>query len=104
MQLTGVSLTLRALIALNARHPRISQVGFQFSSNAAGRVTVTLARRRRSHRRLLWAGAARTMSISVPAGRSSHHMTGRSKLPAGLYRLTLTPSHGTAHTLLFQIG
>jgi hypothetical protein len=104
MQLTGLSLTIRALVALNTRHPRISQVGFQFSSSAAGRVTVTLARRRRAHRRIVWAGVARTMSISVAAGRTSRHMTGRSPLPAGLYRLTLAPAHGAARTLLFQIG
>ena len=104
MQLTGLSLTLRALIALNSRHPHVSQVGFQFSSTVAGRVTVTLSRRRRSHRRLVWAGAARAMSLTVPVGRSSHHLGGRSQLPAGVYRLTIAPTHGPARTLLFQIG
>ena len=104
VRITGLGLTARAVIALSGRRPRISQVGFHFTSSAAARVTVTLLRRRRVHGRILWAPAQRPLAISVLGGRASRDLPGHGALAQGYYRLTLAPAGGRATTLQFAIG
>jgi hypothetical protein len=103
-EISGLSLTLHAVLALNTARPRISQVGFVFDDSRAGRVRIALTRRARSHRWMAWAGVARVETVYVPAGRTSRRLAGGAALRNGLYRLTVTPAGGTVKSLLFQIG
>jgi hypothetical protein len=104
IRLSGLTLTLSALIALNHSHPRISQVGFTFDANVAAPVRVALARRVRSHRHMRWQTLPGSLTLAAIAGRNSHRLSGHQVLPAGAYRLTLTPGGGAARSLDFQIG
>jgi hypothetical protein len=104
IRITGLSLTPRAAIALSGRRPRVFQVGFQFASSAAARVTVTLSRRRRVHGRIRWSRVGRPWSIAVLSGRSRWVLPGHAALTAGEYRLALAPRGGPSGALQFAIG
>jgi hypothetical protein len=103
LQLTSLGLTTTSVIALN-RHPTRANVAFAFRSNMAIRLRVTLARRVRSHGRTRWVTVGRSITISAAAGRNVKRLTGAKHLPAGTYRLTLTPSSGKPRSILFHIG
>jgi hypothetical protein len=103
LQLTSLGLTTTSVIALN-RHPTRAKVAFAFRSNMAIRLRVTLTRRVRSHGRTRWVTVGRSITISAAAGRNVKRLTGAKHLPAGTYRLTLTPSSGKPRSILFNIG
>ena len=50
------------------------------------------------------AAAAHSLTFTATPGRNSRHLKGTATLAPGLYRLTLTPAHGTARSLTFQLG
>jgi hypothetical protein len=104
IQLSGLALTLNAIIALNRTRPAVSQVGFTFILSAATRVRATLARRVRVHGHTRWAIMQGSLTIAAVRGRNRRHLRSRHTLAPGRYRLTLTPLHGTARSLVFQIG
>ncbi len=106
VQLTGLELTLKAVLALNHSRPKLSQVAFSFSVNAAASIHVALTHRLRSHRRLTWRTLPGSFTINVPApgGFMLRHLIGRGVLTRGIYRLVLVPQHGTQRVLQFQIG
>ncbi|HEX3511714.1 MAG TPA: S53 family peptidase [Solirubrobacteraceae bacterium] len=102
--LSGLELTVAAIVALNRPRARIAAVSFAFSSNTIVSVRATLARRVRRHRRLMWAtvGAATTL-LALP-GRDAGRFTGRHMLRRGSYRLLLTPARGAARSIEFKLG
>jgi len=102
--LSALSLTRAAILALNSTQPRASQVGFTFTISASARVHVTLARRVRVRGRGRWRLLADSLTINATAGHNSRRLHGRGTLAPGLYELTLTPLHGTAHSLTFTLG
>lgn len=104
LRVSGLSLTNNALIALNHHRPRISAVGFSFTSNLAGRVHVSLFRRVRVHGHTRWSALPGGASLAVLGGRNAAHLNGHSGLLAGLYRLKITASGGNATQLVFHIG
>jgi hypothetical protein len=104
LHVSGLSLTNSALVALNHHRPRISAVGFALTSNAAGRVHVSLLRRVRVHGHTRWSALPGGVSLSILTGRNSGHLNGRAGLPAGLYRLRITTSGGSGTQLAFHIG
>ncbi len=104
VQLSGLALTLRAILALNRNRPKASQVGFTFTITAAARVRVTLARRARSHGRTRWQNVRGALTINAASGRNSRHLLGAGTLAPGLYRLTLRPLHASARSIEFAIG
>ncbi len=104
IRLSGLALTLRALIALNTSRPRTSQIGFTFTLNVAAHVRVSLQRRVLSHGHARWQTQMRALTIAAIGGRNSHSLGGHGALRAGSYRLTLTPAGGAARSLVFQIG
>jgi hypothetical protein len=101
---SALSLTRSAMAALNHKRPKVSKVGFAFTLNAAARVRVTISKRVRVHGRFKWKTISAPLTISAAKGAQTRRLTGRTALPPGRYRLTLTPEHGTARSLLFQIG
>jgi hypothetical protein len=105
-EISGLTLTLRSLVALNRPHARISQVAFTFTLNRGTAVKVTLARRVRRHRHLVWRALGKPLSFAVaaPGGLVSKHLATRGTIRSGAYLLTVTPAHGSAKTLQFRIG
>jgi hypothetical protein len=104
VQLSALALTLKALIALNSSRPKASQVAFAFTINTATQVRVTLAKRIRTRKHARWQVLRDSLTIAAASGRNSRRLSGRGALSAGLYRLTLTPMHGAARSIVFQIG
>lgn len=103
VQLAGLALTPRALVALNRRRPKISQLTFQFTASVATRVSVSLQRRvgKRGHRH--WKLLLRSSAPAV-AGQDSRRLASAGRLSVGSYRLTVTPAGGTARSISFNIG
>jgi hypothetical protein len=102
--LSHLALTVKALAALAGHRPRISLVGFSFTLSKAIHVRITFTRRVRSHRRTSWATVASTFTIAGTRGANKAHLKGRRSLQRGVYRLTLTPSSGTARSIQFTLG
>lgn len=103
-QLSGLTLTLRALAALNRGHTRVSQIGFAFTLDQVAQVRVTLARRITRNHRVFWRTLAGPLSIAAASGRNTAHLRGRRRLLRGVYRLTVSPHAGAARSVQFQIG
>jgi hypothetical protein len=104
VRISKLALTLKALLALNHSRPKLSQVGFTFTINAATRVSVSLAKRVRVHGHTRWALLRRAAMIAAIDGRDVRNLSGSGTLGAGAYRLTLTPSHSVGISLVFTLG
>ncbi len=102
--LSALGLTLKAVIALNRNRPRVSQVGFLFTSSAAVRVHATLAKRYYKHGHSHWHPWRASLTLNARSGQNSARLRGHGVLTPGRYRLTLTPASGLARSMVFQIG
>jgi len=102
--LSSLSLTRGAIIALNRSRPKVSQLNFSFTISTIAQVRVTLARRIRVKKRGVWHMLPDSLTITALKGFNSHGLRGHNVLVAGNYELTLTPVHGSARSLTFQIG
>jgi len=103
-RVTRLVLTLGALAALNRARPGLSAIAFTFALSASAQVRVTLARRIRVHGHWRWSALRGANTLSARAGTNRARLNGRGALPAGLYRLTLTPTHGVARSISISIG
>jgi hypothetical protein len=103
IRLSAFALTPNALIALRRVRPRISSVGFAFTLSAAARVRATLAKQLNAHRRRRWQTLPYSLTIAAARGRNRRHLSSRNPLTPGRYRLTLTPQHGGARSITFQV-
>jgi hypothetical protein len=103
IRISGLALNPRAIMARNGRRPRASQIGFTFTINVAAPVRVTLARRigARGHQR--WKLLHDSLTILARGGRNGRNLRGKNTLAPGVYRLTLTPAHGTGQSILIQV-
>ncbi len=104
VRLSKLALTARASTVFASGLPTISQVAFAFTLSAPARVRVTLSRLVRVGGRVRWASAPGGFTLPAARGHYRTHLRGRGTLPAGRYRLTLTPVHGAARSLTFQLG
>jgi hypothetical protein len=104
IQIGGLALTLKALIALDRSRPKVGEIGFTFLSNANMRVLASLQRRVRKHRHTRWQALTHPLAIAAAVGRNNGHLSGRAGLSSGTYRLTVTPAHGAARSIVFKIG
>jgi len=102
--LSAPALTQTAIVALSHGKPKASQIAFAFTLNVVARVHVKLAKLLVTHGRKHWQTLPYSLTIVAAKGRDSAHLNAHGKLAPGRYRLTLTPAHGTARTLTFQIG
>ena len=102
--LTAASLTHRASTALRHGPAKISRIAFAFTLNVPARVQVTLAEQVLAHGHGRWRSLPDSLAIMAAKGRDSAHLRAHGTLSPGRYRLTLTPLHGRARTLTFQIG
>jgi hypothetical protein len=106
VRLSGLALTLKALIALNTNRPRITQLSFTFSSNLPAHVRVALRKLGgRGHEH--WLAFGHPFELTVTSGRNTQRLKGSGVLSNGSYRLTLTPAGGAggaARSIVFRIG
>jgi hypothetical protein len=105
-RISAIGLTLKAVIALNRIHPRISQVGFLFTSSAPVHVLVTLAKAKRhsKHGRTRWSPLRVSLTLNSVGGRNTAKFRGRRVLSPGRYRLTVSPLDGVASSMIFLIS
>jgi hypothetical protein len=104
VHISALALTLGAVIALNGNHPKVSQIGFAFTINASTTVRVTVSKRVHVHHHARWKTLGRSTSATALPGRNAWRLTGHGKLRPGRYRITLTPLHAAAQSLVFSIG
>jgi hypothetical protein len=102
--LSALSLTHRAVLALNHRRPKMSKLAFSFTLSTPARVRVTISRRVRVHGHLLWKAVSKPFTIVASGGSQSHSLSGRGTLASGRYRLMLAPARGAPKSIVFQIG
>jgi hypothetical protein len=67
-------------------------------------VLVTLQQAVRVHGHLRYKTLPYSLSLSARKGRSSAHLRAHRALPAGTYRLTLTPTRGVARSITLHIA
>jgi hypothetical protein len=104
VRLSQLTLTFRALVALNSSHPKVSRISFTFVSNLATRLTVSLRKRVTRHGHLHWQTLTRALQVAAVPGHNAVRLSGHGKLSRGTYLLLLTPAHGSAATFTFEIG
>ncbi len=104
VQLSGLGLTVQAIVALNKRRPKLSHIGFAFTSTVPIKVTITLTEHVLVHRRKTWKTIGHPLSGNAILGRNSWHLAGGSTLHRGAYRLTLEAPGVPAKTITFLIG
>jgi Subtilase family len=104
INVTSLTLTVKALVALNRSRSRTSQVSFAFTCSAIATVRATLAKRVRKHRHVAWQTLSGGVTLTALPGRNTSHLGGRALLTRGTYRLTLAPTSAPARSLPFQIG
>jgi hypothetical protein len=102
--LSALSLTRHATIALNRRQPKLFQAGFTFRLSDAASVRVTLAKHVRVRGHMRWKVVTRPFTILARRGNDSGRLRDHQALTPGHYRLTLTPLHGHARSIVFRIG
>jgi Subtilase family len=103
VRLTRLALTARTSAAIARRLPTLAQVAFAFTLSAPARVRVALSRQTRLHGRLRWGSARGGLTLAVAGGRDHGHLWGRATLAPGRYRLTLSPAHGAARSIVFAV-
>ncbi len=104
IQLSGLALTLKALIALNTSRPQVAKIGFTFMITAATHVRVSLERRVAKRGHAHWQALTHPLMIAAVSGRNNRRLGGHGVLSDGTYRLTLAPVHGTARSIVFEIS
>lgn len=102
--ISALGLTRKAIKALDTSRPRISQLGFTFTSSRQTIVRVSLQRLVARHRRERWQAQGGGLEIAVSSGPNAQALGGHAVLHSGTYRLTVTPVGGTARTIEFEIG
>ena len=103
--ISGLSLSLKAIVALSSGRPHLGQVGFSFNLNTTTEtVRVALAKKVRIHKHTRWQDVRHSLSFTAKTGPNSHNLAGRNRLNRGLYRLTVVLAHGGTQTIDFQIG
>jgi Subtilase family len=103
-QLSGLALTLNALIALNRSRPSIAKLAFTFKLNVAAHVRVSLEERVGKGGHKHWKAVLRPFTIAALSGHNSKRLTGHGVLSSGAYRLTLAPTGGVPRSISFKIG
>ncbi|MGD0453255.1 MAG: S8 family serine peptidase [Solirubrobacteraceae bacterium] len=104
VRVSALALTLKALIALNTSRPKIAQIGFTFTINVAAHLVVSLQKRVVKHGHARWQAFTHPLTIAASSGRNSRRLARHGALSNGTYRLTLTPVHGSARSIVFKIG
>jgi hypothetical protein len=79
-------------------------VGFAFTLSAGGHVRVAVAKLLEAHGRKRWQTLPYALTLAGARGRDRERLSAHGVLTPGSYRMTLTPEHGSARSITFQIG
>jgi hypothetical protein len=101
---SALALTPSAVAAIRRARPPVSRISFAFTLSAPARISATLARWTRWHRRGRWRTLGRPRSYAAAAGRERGQLRGRRVLWNGRYRLTVTPLGGLPVSIVFRVG
>jgi len=104
VRVTGLGLTARVRAAIARNQLALSQVAFAFDLSASARVRVTLSRLLTAHGSRHWVAATGALTLTGARGHDQAHLSGDTTLARDAYRLTLTPIHGGARSIVFAIG
>ena len=100
----NLALSGRAIEGLSSGRPAVSRVAVTFTLRSRGTVLLSLAKRILSRGRAHWQVLRDSLSITRDSGRSSAHLHASGRLAPGDYRLTVSPRHGSARSLVFEVG
>jgi Subtilase family len=103
VRLSRLALTARSTAAFTRGLPSLSGVAFAFNLSGPSHVRATLSRLLIVHGHARWATAAGALTLTAPGGRDRSRLRGRATLAPGTYRLTLTPAHGRARSIVFVL-
>jgi hypothetical protein len=101
--LSALSLAPASALAARTAGTRLSEIAFSFEAGSCSPLRVSIAFRRTTRGRARWQKLARTQRIEVSRGHNGGTLAFGRELAAGSYRLTLTPRHGAAVSLQFEM-
>jgi hypothetical protein len=102
-RIANLALTAKAATAIHQGPLSISQLAFAFTVNATIHVHVALVRELRSAGHLHWVREPGAFNLIAGKGGNRFRMKGRVELAPGRYRVTLTPTGGSARSLTFVL-
>ncbi|MGA7703501.1 MAG: S53 family peptidase, partial [Solirubrobacteraceae bacterium] len=88
--------------ALRSGELRIAQIAFSLRMTRAGTIKVVLAMRV-GGRRQRWRKGSYSFGFAAAGGLNRRHLRGGAALAPGVYRLTFTPTGGSARSLVFRV-
>jgi hypothetical protein len=103
VHLSGLALTASAKAAIAHSQLTLSQVTFTFDLSGSARVRITLSRLLATRGRRHWAAATGALALDAAQGHNRAHLSGRTALAPGTYRLTLTPASGAGRSIVFAV-
>ena len=103
IRLTAFALTPSALLALNRVRPRVSSVQLRLHPQRRRARARRTRQAPRGPRAQALAALPYALTLAGARGRDRARLSAHGVLTPGSYRLTLTPVHGSAHTLTFQL-
>jgi pyruvate/2-oxoglutarate dehydrogenase complex dihydrolipoamide acyltransferase (E2) component len=104
VRLSHLALTAHASAAIARGLPTLSQVAFAFDLSGPAHVRATLSRLLTAHGRTRWVATTGALTLTAARGRNHTHLRGSATLAPGSYRLTLTPAHGAAVSIVFVLS
>ncbi len=103
VKLLDLRLVHSSVVALARPDVRPSEIRFSFALSAATKVRVQLAREAARAGKGRWHALADSLALAGVHGHNRARLRAGSTLLAGVYRLTLTPLHGRARSLIIRV-
>ncbi len=102
-RISALTMTANAHAALRHRRPAVAQLAFSCTVSQAAAVRVTLSLQVRSAGHTHWRTLPDSFAFKAIKGLNRRRLHGLGDLAPGIYRLTLTPAGGTAHSITFRV-
>lgn len=103
VKITALKLTASARTALRRHRLSVAQIAFSCTLSRAATIRVTLAVQVHSAGSTLWRNVSAPLTFNGFKGLNRRRLHGTSALAPGTYRLTLTPTGGTARSLTIRV-
>jgi hypothetical protein len=104
ISVSGLRLASATVAALNSRRVRTSEIHFLFAMEATAEVRVSLSRQFIHSGQVAFHQLPGSLSMTAKRGVNSGHLNGTATLGAGIYRLTLTPTRGSARSVFLHVA
>lgn len=103
VKLSDLRLTHSSAAALEHPAVRASEIRFAFALSAGAKVRARLAKDLAHGARAHWHALADSVTLAGVRGHNRARLRASSVLPAGVYRLTLTPLRGPGRSLVIRV-